>query len=64
MICPACGEEECQDRKTVLDWRKRGDPSTLYRECPNGHAWHMPLLIKPATRPGRVIVRRSLDRLR
>ena len=22
MTCPACGQEECPSRKTVLDWRK------------------------------------------
>ena len=51
MTCPACGQEELEDRKTVLDWRKPGDPITLHHECPNGHAWHMPLVIKPGTEP-------------
>ena len=46
MTGPACGHEERQDRKTVIDWRKRGNPITLHRECPNGHAWHVPLGIK------------------
>ena len=49
MTCPACGGEEIQDRKTVLDWRRRGDPITLHPECPNGHASHMSLVIKPNT---------------
>ena len=43
--------EKLQRRKIVLDWRKRGDPITLQRECPNGHAWHMPLVIKPGIEP-------------
>jgi len=57
---PACGEEERQDRK-VAGWRKRADPLSptlqspgrlmLHRECPGGRAWHMPLVIKPGTRP-------------
>ena len=51
MTCPAYGQAERQDRKTVLDWRKRGDPITLHRECPNGHAWHFPLVITPGIEP-------------
>ena len=51
MTCPACSQKERQDRKTVLDWRKRGDPITLHRECPNGHAWHSPLVITPGIGP-------------
>ena len=48
MTCPVCGDEERQDRKPALaDVR----PLTLHRECPDGHAWHMPLVIKPRTRP-------------
>ena len=48
MTCPARGQEERQDRKPALaDVR----PLTLRRECPDGHAWHMPLVIKPRTRP-------------
>ena len=60
MTCPACGEEDRQDRKVAV-WRKRADPLSatpqspgrlvLYRECPSGHAWHMALVIKPGTRP-------------
>jgi hypothetical protein len=49
MTCPTCGQEERQDRKTVLEAR----PLTLQRECLNGHAWHMPMVIKPETRPAR-----------
>jgi hypothetical protein len=41
MTCPACGEEERQDRKTVLG---KARPLTLHRECLSGHAWHMPLV--------------------
>lgn len=48
MTCPACGQEERQDRKTVL---AEARPLTLHRECLSGHAWHMPLVIKPETRP-------------
>jgi hypothetical protein len=48
MTCPACGQEERQDRKTVLG---KARPLTLHRECLSGHAWHMPLVIKPETRP-------------
>ena len=49
MTCPACGQEERQDRKTALaDVR----PLTLHRECPDGHAWHMPLVIKAADEAG------------
>ena len=51
MTCPARGEEERQDGKTVLRWRKRGNPITLHRECSNGHAWHMPLVSKLGTEP-------------
>jgi hypothetical protein len=60
MICPACGEEERQDRKVAV-WRKRAGPLSptpqpqgrlvLHRECLRGHAWHMPLVIKPGARP-------------
>jgi hypothetical protein len=60
MTCPACGEEERQDRKVAV-WRKGGGPLSptlhspgglvLHRGCPSGHAWHMPLVIKPGTRP-------------
>jgi hypothetical protein len=60
MTCPARGEEDRQDRKFAV-WRKRGAPLSstpespgrlvLHRECPSGHAWHMPLVIKPGTRP-------------
>ena len=60
MTCSACGEEDHQDRKFAV-WRKRGGPLSstpkspgrlvLHRECPSGHAWHMPLVIKPRTRP-------------
>jgi hypothetical protein len=51
MTCPACGQEERQDRKMVLDWRKRGGPPTLHRECPSGHAWHLPLVLRQGTEP-------------
>ncbi len=47
MTCPACGEEERQDRKVTV-WRKRAGllsstPESpgqlvLHRECPSGHA--------------------------
>jgi hypothetical protein len=60
MTCPACSDEERQARKIAV-WRKRADPLyptpqssgrlILHRECPSGHAWHMPLVIKPGTRP-------------
>jgi len=60
MTCPACGEEERQDRKVAV-WRKGAGPLSpmpesagrlvLHRECPSGHAWHVPLVIKPGTRP-------------
>jgi hypothetical protein len=48
MTCPACGQEERQDRKVVLGTAR---PLTLHWECTSGHAWHMPLVIKPGTRP-------------
>jgi hypothetical protein len=52
MTCPTCGQQERQDCKTVVDWRRRGDPPImLHRQCPNGHAWHAPLVIKPGTEP-------------
>jgi hypothetical protein len=54
MICPACGEEERQDRKTVLADAR---PLTLHRECPSGHAWHMPIVIKPADAAGAMRLR-------
>ena len=60
MTCPACSEEERQDRKVAV-WRKRADPLSptppsagpfvLHRECPSGHAWHMPIAIRPGTEP-------------
>jgi hypothetical protein len=60
MTCPACGEEDRQDRKVAV-WRKGAGPLSptaqsqgrlvLHRECPSGHVWHMPLVIKPGTRP-------------
>ena len=60
MTCPACGEEERQDRKVAV-WRKGAGPLSpapqspgrlvLYRDCPSGHAWEVPLVIKPGTRP-------------
>ena len=60
MTCPACGQEERQDRKVAV-WRKRaGSLSStpqspgrlvLHRECPSGHTWHMPLVTKPGTEP-------------
>ena len=48
MTCPAFGQEERQDRMRVLGTT---GPLTLHRECISGHAWHMPLVIKPETRP-------------
>ena len=48
MTGPACGQEERQDCKTVLGTTR---PLTLHRECTSGHAWHMPLVITPNTRP-------------
>jgi hypothetical protein len=48
MTCSACGQEERQDRKTALG---RARPLTLHRECPSGHAWHLPLVLKPGTEP-------------
>lgn len=53
MICPSCGAEELHDRKRFLDWRGPGAPPpiTVHRECSHGHAWHIPLVIKPNTRP-------------
>jgi hypothetical protein len=44
MTCPACGQDERQERKTVLSSPR---PLTLHRECPSGHAWQLPLVIKP-----------------
>jgi len=44
MTCPLCGQEERQDRKTVLGTAR---PLTLHRECPGGHARHMALVIRP-----------------
>ncbi len=41
MTCSACGHEEGQDRKVVLDWR----------ECRRGHTWHLPLVLKSGTEP-------------
>jgi hypothetical protein len=34
MTCPACGEEERQDRKAVPG---KARPFTLHRECLSGH---------------------------
>ena len=48
MTYPACGQEERQDRKSVLASAR---PLTLHRECPSGHAWHLPLVLKPGTGP-------------
>jgi hypothetical protein len=31
--------------------RDVGGSLTLHRECTSGQAWHMPLVIKPETRP-------------
>jgi hypothetical protein len=39
MTCPANGQEEREDRKTVLDWRKAPWPAHAPPECPSGHAW-------------------------
>ena len=57
MACSACGQEERQDRKTVLGKARR---LTLHRECPDGRAWHLPLVIKPGTRPAPP-ARRPID---
>ena len=48
MTCPTGGQEERHDCKTVLGTAR---PLTLHRECTSGHAWHMPLVIRPNTRP-------------
>jgi hypothetical protein len=48
VTCPACGEDERQERKTVLE---RARPLTVHHECPDGHAWHLPLALKPGTEP-------------
>jgi hypothetical protein len=37
MTCPACGQEERQDGKTVLGTAR---PLAPHRECISGHAWH------------------------
>jgi hypothetical protein len=49
VTCPRCGQEERQDRKVVVEHVR---PLTLHHECAGGHAWHMPMVIRPATRPG------------
>lgn len=51
MTCPACGQDELQGRKSALFDKTRRRPLTLHRECPNGHAWHVPLLTKAGSRP-------------
>ena len=56
-VLPRCGQEERQDRKGVLFDKTRRRPLTLHSRCANGHAWHMPLVIKPDTEPG-VIAKR------
>jgi len=54
MTCAACGQEERQDRKTALaDVRSL----TLHRECPDGHAWHLPLITKRG-RGRRIVIAR------
>jgi hypothetical protein len=60
MTCPACSEEQRQDRKVAV-WRKRASPLSLtpqspglfvlHRECPSGHTRQMPLVTKPGTEP-------------
>ena len=46
MTCSTCGEDERQAHRAVFNWRKRRDSITRRRECANGHAWHLPLVIK------------------
>ena len=48
MTCPTSGQEERQDSKTAV-WKARR--LTIHSECPGGHAWHMPLVLKPGTEP-------------
>jgi len=48
MICATCGLEELQDRKALP--RERHAPLMIHHECSAGHAWHMRLVIRPATR--------------
>jgi hypothetical protein len=48
MTCPECGQEERQERNRVLGTT---GALTLHRECTSGHAWHLPLVMKPETRP-------------
>jgi len=48
MICATCGLEEHQDRKALP--RERHAPLMIHHECSAGHAWHMRLVIRPATR--------------
>jgi hypothetical protein len=57
MTCPACDQEERQDRMRVLGTT---GPLTVHRECPSGHAWHLPLVIKPETRPALRLRREDL----
>ncbi len=47
MTCPACGQEEDQDKKGVL----AGRPLVIHHECATGHRWHMPLVICATMRP-------------
>ena len=53
VTCPACGQEERQDRKRAHPQRPPGGrlTLTLHHECPAGHAWHGPLVIRPGVRP-------------
>jgi len=48
VTCPACGQEERQDRMRVLGTT---GPLTVHRERTSGHAWHLPLVIEPESRP-------------
>ena len=53
VTCPACGQEERQDRKRARSHRPPGGrlTLTLHHECPTGHAWHGPLVIRPGVPP-------------
>ena len=53
VTCPACGQDERQDRKGARAQRPPGGrlTLTLHHECPAGHAWHRPLVIPPGVRP-------------
>jgi len=47
MTCPGCGREEEQERKRALYRKPDGKhlKMTIHHQCPNGHAWHTPLVI-------------------